>query len=74
MLYTGVDYHRSFSYLTTMDEKGEIISQKKLLSNQQRLSKRLSIKKTFHFARLVFNSSAYCTTPPLVLKLVGRAG
>jgi hypothetical protein len=24
MLYTGFDYHRSFSYLTTMNEKGEI--------------------------------------------------
>ena len=33
MLYTGIDYHRSFSYLTTMDEKGEIIGQKKLPSN-----------------------------------------
>jgi transposase len=33
MLYTGIDYHRSFSYLTTMNEKGEIVSQKKLPSN-----------------------------------------
>jgi transposase len=33
MLYTGIDYHKSFSYLTTMDEKGEIIGQKKLPSN-----------------------------------------
>jgi len=33
MLYTGVDYHRSFSYLTTMNEKGKIIAQKKLPSN-----------------------------------------
>jgi transposase len=33
MLYTGVDYHRSFSYLTTMNDKGEIITQKKLPSN-----------------------------------------
>ena len=33
MLYTGIDYHRSFSYLTTMDEKGAIIGQKKLPSN-----------------------------------------
>jgi transposase len=33
MLYTGVDYHRSFSYLTTMNEKGEVITQKKLSSN-----------------------------------------
>jgi transposase len=33
MLYTGVDYHRSFSYLTTMNEKGEVVSQKKLPSN-----------------------------------------
>jgi len=33
MLYTGVDHHRSFSYLTTMNEKGEIIAQKKLPSN-----------------------------------------
>jgi transposase len=33
MLYTGIDYHRSFSYLTTMNEKGKVISQKKLPSN-----------------------------------------
>jgi len=33
MLYTGIDYHKSFSYLTTMNEKGEIINQKKLPSN-----------------------------------------
>jgi hypothetical protein len=33
MLYTGVDHHRSFSYLTTMNGKGEIIAQKKLPSN-----------------------------------------
>jgi hypothetical protein len=33
MLYTGIDYHRSFSYLTTMDDKGVIINQKKLPSN-----------------------------------------
>jgi transposase len=33
MLYTGLDYHRSFSYITTMNERGEILSQKKLPSN-----------------------------------------
>ena len=33
MPYTSIDYHRSFSYLTTMNEKGEVISQKKLPSN-----------------------------------------
>jgi hypothetical protein len=33
MLYAGVDYHRSLSYLTTLNDKGEIISQKKLPSN-----------------------------------------
>jgi transposase len=33
MLYTGIDYHRSFSYLTTMNEKGDIITQKRLPSN-----------------------------------------
>jgi transposase len=35
MLYTGVDYHRSFSYLTTMNEKGEIVTQRKLPSNRE---------------------------------------
>ena len=35
MLYTGLDYHRSFSYITTMDNKGKIISQRKLPSNGQ---------------------------------------
>jgi transposase len=33
MLYTGLDFHRSFTYVTTMDEKGKILGQKKLPSN-----------------------------------------
>jgi len=33
MLYTGLDLHKSFSYITTMDEKGRIVGQKKLPSN-----------------------------------------
>ena len=33
MLYTGLDYHKSFSYTTTMNERGEILGQKKLPSN-----------------------------------------
>ena len=33
MLYTGLDYHRRFSYITTMNGEGQIISQKKLPSN-----------------------------------------
>ena len=33
MLYTDVDYLRSFSYLTTMNEKGYVINQNKLHSN-----------------------------------------
>jgi len=33
MLYTGLDYHKSFSYITTMNDKGKIVSQKKLPSN-----------------------------------------
>ena len=33
MLYTGVDLHRSFSYITTMNDKGEVLRQKKLPSN-----------------------------------------
>lgn len=35
MLYTGLDYRRSFSYITIMNDRGEIISQKKLPSNRQ---------------------------------------
>ncbi len=33
MLYTDWDLNRSFSYITTMNDKGEIVSQKKLPSN-----------------------------------------
>jgi len=33
MLYTGLDLHRSFSYITTMNDKGEIVGHKKLPSN-----------------------------------------
>lgn len=32
MLSTGLDYHRSFSYITTMNDKGETISQRNLPS------------------------------------------
>ena len=35
MLYTGLDLHKSFTYITTMDERGEILGQKKLPSNGQ---------------------------------------
>ena len=35
MLYTGLDFHRSFTYATTMDKKGEILNQKKLPSNEE---------------------------------------
>ena len=33
MLYTGIDLHKSFSYITTMSDKGEVLGQKKLPSN-----------------------------------------
>ena len=33
MLYTGIDLHKSFSYITTMNDKGEVLGQKKLPSN-----------------------------------------
>jgi transposase len=33
MLYTGIDLHRSFSYITTMDNNGKIVGQKKLPSD-----------------------------------------
>jgi len=33
MLYTGIALHRSFSYITTMNDKDEVLGQKKLPSN-----------------------------------------
>ena len=33
MLYTGLDLHKSFSYITTMNGRGQIVGQKKLSSN-----------------------------------------
>ena len=30
MLYTGLDLHKSFSYITTMNDKGQIVGQKNL--------------------------------------------
>ena len=33
MLYTGLDFHRSYTYVTTMNDKREIIGQKRLPSN-----------------------------------------
>jgi transposase len=33
VLYTGLDLHKNFSYITTMDAKGRIVGQKKVPSN-----------------------------------------
>lgn len=33
MIYTGLGLHRSFSYVTTMTDKGKIVSRMKLPSN-----------------------------------------
>jgi len=33
MLYTGLDFHKSFSYITTVNDQGDILGQKKLPSN-----------------------------------------
>ena len=33
MLYTGLGLHKSFSYITTMEDKGQIVGWKKLPSN-----------------------------------------
>lgn len=35
MLCTGLDLHRSLSYITAMDERGQIIGQKRLPGNGQ---------------------------------------
>lgn len=39
MRYIGVDYHRRFSYITTMDEKGRIINQAKIPNTKEALGK-----------------------------------
>ncbi len=38
MLYTGLDLHKSFSYITIMNDRGEVIGQKKLPSNGEILN------------------------------------
>ena len=30
ILYTGLDFHKSYSYIMTMDDKGQIVAQKKV--------------------------------------------
>ena len=35
MLYTDLDLHKSFSYITTMNDKGQIVGQKKLPTNSE---------------------------------------
>ena len=38
MLYTGLDLHKSFSYITIMNDRGEVIGQKRLPSNGEILN------------------------------------
>ena len=33
MLHTALDLHKSFSYITVMNDRGEVLRQKKLPSN-----------------------------------------
>ena len=42
MLYTGLDLPKSFSYTTTMNDKGQIVGQKKLPSNGEILEQLLT--------------------------------
>jgi hypothetical protein len=35
MFYKGLDYHRGLSYVTILNDKGDIVGQKKLSSNGQ---------------------------------------
>lgn len=30
ILYAGLDFHKSYSYIMTMDDKGQIVAQKKV--------------------------------------------
>ena len=41
MLYTVIDYHRSFSYVTTMNEKGEFIGQSYVPAKPVKLNREL---------------------------------
>ncbi len=52
MLYTGLDLHKSFSYITTMNDNGEIVGQKKLPSNGEVLRKAMP-----YYLAIVFLSS-----------------
>lgn len=37
MFYTGIDLHKSFSHLTTVDEKGMIVEQQKIFNNPEQI-------------------------------------
>lgn len=39
MRYVGVDYHRSFSYLTVMDEKGRVVKEAKVSSTGEAVNR-----------------------------------
>lgn len=43
MEYVGVDYHKSFSYLTVMNEKGKALKEGRIGNSRESLSKFLSL-------------------------------
>jgi len=47
MLYTGLDFHKSFSYITTMDDKGQIVAQKKVTEREDAAGKEEAQYKRF---------------------------
>ena len=37
MFYTGIDLHKNFSHLTTVDEKGMVVEQQKIFNNPEQI-------------------------------------
>jgi transposase len=37
MFYTGIDLHKNFSHLTTVDEKGTVVEQQKIFNNPEQI-------------------------------------
>jgi hypothetical protein len=37
MYYTGIDLHKNFSHLTTVDEKGVVIEQQKIYNHPDKI-------------------------------------
>jgi len=58
MIYVGFDHHKNFSYVTIMDEKGQILKQQKIANDKSTLSQFMNLSSPCTFMSFMVKLSS----------------